>query len=126
MFRYISFRAIWGVVTALGITYVVFPWFIEWMKKQKIDQIIRDELAEYVVTDSIRSHFAEILDRYWETPKKPHEGIGIWVSGFFGSGGVFGDGSFGVGFSLPLISSPLIFTMRVNFPTRSKKVARLW
>ena len=53
---------------------------------QADEQIIHDELAEYVVTDSIRDHFAEILDRYWETPKKPHEGVGVWVSGFFGSG----------------------------------------
>jgi hypothetical protein len=56
----------------------------------KVDQadehIVRDELDEYVVTDSIRSHFTEILERYWETPKKPHEGIAVWVSGFFGSG----------------------------------------
>ncbi|MEL7641062.1 MAG: BREX system P-loop protein BrxC [Solidesulfovibrio sp.] len=53
---------------------------------QADEQIIRDELAEYVVTDSIRGHFTEIFDHYWETPKKPHEGVGIWVSGFFGSG----------------------------------------
>jgi hypothetical protein len=53
---------------------------------QANEQIIRDELAEYVVTDSIRSHFTDILERYWETPRKPHEGIAVWVSGFFGSG----------------------------------------
>ena len=56
----------------------------------KVDQadekIIRDELAEYVVTDSIRGHLTEVLESYWETPKKPHEGVAIWVSGFFGSG----------------------------------------
>jgi 2-phosphoglycerate kinase len=50
------------------------------------EQIIRDELAQYVATDSIRSHFRTIFDRYAETPNKPHEGIGVWVSGFFGSG----------------------------------------
>lgn len=53
---------------------------------QADEQIIREELNEYVVTDSIRRHLSEILDRYWETPNKPHEGIGLWVSGFFGSG----------------------------------------
>jgi Family of unknown function (DUF6079) len=56
----------------------------------KVDQadekIVREELDEYVVTDSIKSHMAEILERYAETPQKPHEGVGIWVSGFFGSG----------------------------------------
>ena len=56
----------------------------------KVDQtdedVIGDEIAEYVITDSIRSHYDQILDLYWETPKKPHEGIAVWVSGFFGSG----------------------------------------
>src|SRR5215831_8432345 len=56
----------------------------------KIDQtdeeIIRDEINEYVVTDAIRSHDTTIFDAYRETPNKPHEGIAIWVSGFFGSG----------------------------------------
>ena len=53
---------------------------------QADEQIIRDELAEYVVTDSIRSHLIEVMESYWETPKKPHESVGVWVSGFFGSG----------------------------------------
>ena len=53
---------------------------------QADEQIIRDELAEYVVTDSIRGHLSEVLESYWETPKKPHEGTAVWVSGFFGSG----------------------------------------
>src|SRR3954453_12853729 len=49
-------------------------------------QLVRGELAEYVATDSIRSHLRTILERYSETRNKPHEGIGVWVSGFFGSG----------------------------------------
>ena len=53
---------------------------------QTDEQILRDELSEYVITDALRTHFTEVVERYWETPKKPHEGIGVWVSGFFGSG----------------------------------------
>src|SRR5215471_1046405 len=53
---------------------------------QRDEHIIREELAEYVATDSIRAYFRTILERYAETPNKPHEGIGVWVSGFFGSG----------------------------------------
>lgn len=56
----------------------------------KVDQtdedIIRDEISEYVVTDTIRSHYTRIYEAYGETPNKPHEGIAVWVSGFFGSG----------------------------------------
>ena len=53
---------------------------------QNDEQIVHDEIAEYIVTDAIRDHYRKILRRYWETPNKPHDGIGIWVSGFFGSG----------------------------------------
>src|SRR5207302_2500681 len=56
----------------------------------KVDQtdedILRDEIDEYVVTNAIRSHYVGIFEAYRETPNKPHEGIAIWVSGFFGSG----------------------------------------
>ncbi len=56
----------------------------------KVDQtaetIVASEVDEYIVTDPIKRHFIALLERYKETPQKPHEGIGIWVSGFFGSG----------------------------------------
>lgn len=56
----------------------------------KVDQtdegILVSEIDEYVATDSIRRYYTSILERYFETPNKPHEGIGVWVSGFFGSG----------------------------------------
>lgn len=56
----------------------------------KVDQsdaeIIRDEIREYVVTDAISKHYVDVFERYAETPNKPHEGIAVWVSGFFGSG----------------------------------------
>ena len=53
---------------------------------QTDEEILRDEISEYVVTDAIRSHYTSIFDLYRETPNKPHEGIAVWVSGFFGSG----------------------------------------
>jgi Family of unknown function (DUF6079) len=53
---------------------------------QTDEEIIRDEIDEYVVTDAIRAHYTHIFDAYRETPNRPHEGIAIWVSGFFGSG----------------------------------------
>ena len=43
VFRQTTFRTAWGVVTALLIAYFIFPIFIRWMKKQKINQIIRDD-----------------------------------------------------------------------------------
>lgn len=53
---------------------------------QTDEEVIRDEISEYVITDAIRAHYVNILETYRETPGKPHEGIAIWVSGFFGSG----------------------------------------
>ena len=53
---------------------------------QTNEEVIRDEFHEYVVTDSIRRHFMEVLENYWATLRTAHEGIAIWVSGFFGSG----------------------------------------
>lgn len=53
---------------------------------QTDEEILRDEIDEYVVTDAIRKHYTEIFEAYSETPNKPHEGIAVWVSGFFGSG----------------------------------------
>lgn len=56
----------------------------------KVDQVAEESIAlevgEYVVTDAIRRHYVEVMERYQETPQKPHEGIAIWISGFFGSG----------------------------------------
>lgn len=46
VFRYITFRTAWGMLTALGITYLLFPSFIEWMKRKRIDQIIRSDGPE--------------------------------------------------------------------------------
>jgi len=46
VFRYLSFRMAWAVITALLITYLVFPVFIQWMRAQKVNQIIRDDGPE--------------------------------------------------------------------------------
>jgi len=34
---------------------------------QTDQQIIRQEIAEYVATDSIKRHYTKILDRYWDS-----------------------------------------------------------
>lgn len=56
----------------------------------KVDQdneaVVAIEINEYVATDSIRDQFAEVYKEIAEGPARPREGIGIWVSGFFGSG----------------------------------------
>ena len=41
---------------------------------QTNDDILRDEINEYVVTDAIRSHYTNIFDAYRETPKQAARG----------------------------------------------------
>ncbi len=53
---------------------------------QTDEEIIRDEISEYVITDAIRTHYTGIFEAYSEAPNKPTDGVSIWVSGFFGSG----------------------------------------
>lgn len=56
----------------------------------KVDQTdeatVLDELQEYVLTESIGDHFNTVYKAIADARSEPHEGIGIWVSGFFGSG----------------------------------------
>ena len=63
---------------------------------QKIEEIISftqqneasvyTELTEYVATDCIREQYRQLLQAIADAPAEPHEGMGIWISGFFGSG----------------------------------------
>ena len=41
---------------------------------QTSDDILRDEINEYVVTDAIRSHYTNIFDNFQETPNKTRSG----------------------------------------------------
>jgi hypothetical protein len=53
---------------------------------QADEQSVYAEVTEYVATDSIKGQYAELLRAMAEAPGDPHEGVGVWVSGFFGSG----------------------------------------
>lgn len=53
---------------------------------QTDEQSVYSEITEYVATDSIRDQYAALLKAVAEAPSDPHESVGVWVSGFFGSG----------------------------------------
>jgi len=46
VFRYVSFRTPWAIITALIIAYGMFPKYIAWMQQRKMSQIIRDDGPE--------------------------------------------------------------------------------
>jgi len=56
----------------------------------KVDQedetSVYTELDEYVVTGESRKHFDTFFRNYTASLEEPTDKIGIWVSGFFGSG----------------------------------------
>lgn len=56
----------------------------------KVDQntsdVIGQEVREYVITKELKKHFISFFDYYGDTFRMPTSDIGVWISGFFGSG----------------------------------------
>lgn len=50
------------------------------------DESIRQELDEYVVTRELQGHFATFFKAYGDAIDVRTDKIGVWISGFFGSG----------------------------------------
>lgn len=50
------------------------------------DESIRQELDEYVVTRELQGHFATFFKAYGDAIDARTDKIGVWISGFFGSG----------------------------------------
>ena len=50
------------------------------------DATVKQELDEYVVTDELKKHFAKFFHAYADSIGKDTEKMGVWISGFFGSG----------------------------------------
>ncbi len=53
---------------------------------QADEQSVYAEIKEYIATDSIREQYAQLFRAIAEAPAEPHESVGVWISGFFGSG----------------------------------------
>ena len=56
----------------------------------KVDQdtadVIEQEVREYVITKELKKHFMSFFNYYSDSFEKPTADIGVWISGFFGSG----------------------------------------
>ncbi len=53
---------------------------------QTDDENRRQELEEYVITRELRKHFGVFYDHYEQSLEGDTDKIGVWISGFFGSG----------------------------------------
>ena len=56
----------------------------------KVDQdatdVLVQELDEYVITKDLKKHFITFFNNYGEAFHETTADIGVWISGFFGSG----------------------------------------
>ncbi len=50
------------------------------------DDKMREELEEYIITRELHRHFHTFLTNYEQSITVPTDKIGVWISGFFGSG----------------------------------------
>lgn len=50
------------------------------------DDVIEQELNEYVITKELRKHFITFFNYYSDAFDEPTANMGVWISGFFGSG----------------------------------------
>lgn len=53
---------------------------------QNDESSLQQELSEYIITKELRRHFQTFFDNYAKAIDYPTDKIGVWISGFFGSG----------------------------------------
>ena len=53
---------------------------------QDDEKSLHQELSEYIITKELRRHFRTFFDNYTKAIDLPTDKMGVWISGFFGSG----------------------------------------
>ena len=53
---------------------------------QDTEDVVQQEVSEYVITKELKKHFISFFDYYSDGFDQPTSDIGVWISGFFGSG----------------------------------------
>ena len=53
---------------------------------QSTDDVIEQELDEYVITKELKKHFISFFNYYSDAFDEKTNDMGVWISGFFGSG----------------------------------------
>ena len=55
------------------------------VEQDKAD-VVKQEIEEYVVTTELKKHFVKFFNEYSESFDVPTDNVGVWITGFFGSG----------------------------------------
>lgn len=53
---------------------------------QDDEKSLHQELSEYIITKELLRHFRTFFDNYTKAIDQPTDKMGVWISGFFGSG----------------------------------------
>lgn len=56
------------------------------IKVDQVDETTEREINEYVITKELKKHFISFFQYYGNAFHTPTDDIGVWISGFFGSG----------------------------------------
>ncbi len=54
--------------------------------EQEKEDVIKQEVKEYVVTSELKKHYIQFFNEYSESFNEPTDNVGVWITGFFGSG----------------------------------------
>lgn len=54
--------------------------------EQEKEDVIKQEVKEYVVTSELKKHYTQFFNEYSESFSEPTDNVGVWITGFFGSG----------------------------------------
>jgi phospho-N-acetylmuramoyl-pentapeptide-transferase len=99
VFRYVSFRVVAALLTALLISFLLYPWFIRKLQRQQIGQIIRQEgpqshfsKAGTPTMGGVLMLFAVVISTLlWADLKNPYVGMILAMTVLFAVVGFFDD-----------------------------------
>lgn len=86
---------------------------------------LQREISEYVVTDKLKNSFDKVLDLMTTGMESESHEIGIWVSGFYGSGKSSFAKYFGLGLKNDLVLDGVTFRERLTNRINSNPVTQL-
>ncbi|AWV89530.1 phospho-N-acetylmuramoyl-pentapeptide-transferase [Bradymonas sediminis] len=99
VFRYVSFRTVAAMITALGMSLFLYPWFIRRLQMRQIGQVIREDGPESHFSKAgtptmggVLLLFAVVVSTLlWADLSNPYVGVILGITVLFGVVGFFDD-----------------------------------